>query len=158
MTNLAKAIVETYTHTTELYMQTSNTEGSADGWKHVDTLKWHAERKLKREIQDLEFWIPRQAEREAKAKYWAQTFRREYTGDEISTTKLEASIAKWKAEQFGLQVMQAELAAAREALKEMSGERYTSVTDKADVELPEDIASAFAEMEAMGKQDLAQAG
>ena len=60
MSNLVNAIVETYTNTTELYIRENNTTGREDGWRFVDTLRFHAERKLKREIQDLEFWISRQ--------------------------------------------------------------------------------------------------
>ena len=65
MSKLVNAIVETYTNGTELYITSDNLDkfATADGWKFVDTLQFHAERKLKREIQDLEFWIPRQSDR-----------------------------------------------------------------------------------------------
>ena len=45
--------------------------------------------------------------------------------------------------------MQAELAAAQAALYEMTGEKYTTIDDAVDAELPEDIASMMAEMDAM---------
>jgi len=151
MTKLIEAIVETYTNTTELYIRSNNLDrfAKADGWQVVDTLRFHCERKLKREIQDLEFWITRQADREANAKRWAQRDRKKFTGDEISTTNLQSSTAQWKAEQFGLQVIQAELAAAQEAFKKLTGAAYTSIEDKPDAELPEDIAAMFAEMDAL---------
>lgn len=151
MTNLINAIIETYTNPTELYIRTSNIDrfAGADGWKQVDTLKFHAERKLKREIQDLEFWIPKQADREATAKQWAQRYRKQFNGDEISTTNLTSSIASYKAEAFALAVMQSELAAAQVALKELTGATYTTVKDEADAELPAEIASVFAEMDAI---------
>lgn len=151
MSKLVNAIVETYTNGTELYITNDNLDkfATADGWKFVDTLQFHAERKLKREIQDLEFWIPRQSDREANAKRWATKYRSQFNGDEISTTKLKSSLAQWKAEAFGLEVMQAELAAAQAALFEMTGEKYTTIDDAVDAELPEDIASMMAEMDAM---------
>jgi hypothetical protein len=150
MTNLINAIVETYTNTTELYIRENNTTGKEDGWRFVDTLRFHAERKLKREIQDLEFWIPRQSDREANAKRWAQKYRSQYTGDEISTTNLKSSVAQWEAEAFGLRVMREDLAAAQAAYLEMTGVKYTSVESKPDAEIPEDIAATLAAMDAMG--------
>ncbi len=150
MTNLINAIVETYTNTTELYIRENNTTGKEDGWRFVDTLRFHAERKLKREIQDLEFWIPRQSDREANAKRWAQKYRSQYTGDEISTTNLKSSVAQWEAESFGLRVMREDLAAAQAAYLEMTGVKYTSVESKPDAEIPEDIAATLAAMDAMG--------
>jgi len=149
MTKLINAIVETYTNTTELYIRENNTTGKEDGWRFVDTLRFHAERKLKREIQDLEFWIPRQSDREANAKNWMQKYRKQYNGDEISTTNLQSSVAQYKAEAFALSVMQAELAAAQAAYKELNGGTYTSVEDKADAELPEELASMLAEIDAL---------
>jgi len=151
MTKIIDAIVETYTNTTELYIRGNNLDrfAKADGWQVVDTLRFHCERKLKREIQDLEFWISRQADREANAKRWMQRDRKKFTGDEISTTNLQASVAQYKAEQFGLQVIQAELVAAQEAYKKLTGAGYTSIEDKPDAELPEDIAAMFAEMDAL---------
>ena len=151
MTKLINAIVETYTNTTELYIRTNNLDrfAAADGWKQIDTLQFHAERKLKREIQDLEFWIPRQSDREANAKNWMQRYRKQYNGDEISTTNLQSSVAQYKAEAFALSVMQAELAAAQAAYKELNGGTYTSVEDKADAELPEELASMLAEIDAL---------
>ena len=150
MTNLINAIVETYTNTTELYIRENNTTGKEDGWRFVDTLRFHAERKLKREIQDLEFWIPRQSDREANAKRWAQKYRSQYTGDEISTTNLKSSVAQWEAESFGLRVMREDLAAAQAAYLEMTGVKYTSIESKPDAEIPEDIAATLAAMDAMG--------
>lgn len=149
MSKLVNAIVETYTNTTELYIRENNTTGREDGWRFVDTLRFHAERKLKREIQDLEFWISRQSDREANAKRWAQKYRSQYAGDEISTINLKSSVAQWEAEAFGLRVMQDELAAAQAALLEMTGEKYTSISDKPDAEIPEDIAATLAAMDAM---------
>lgn len=150
MTKLINAIVETYTNTTELYIRENNTTGKEDGWRFVDTLRFHAERKLKREIQDLEFWIPRQSDREANAKRWAQKYRSQYTGDEISTTNLKSSVAQWEAESFGLRVMREDLAAAQAAYLEMTGVKYTSIESKPDAEIPEDIAATLAAMDAMG--------
>jgi len=149
MSKLVNAIVETYTNTTELYIRENNTTGREDGWRFVDTLNFHAQRKLKREIQDLEFWIPRQADREANAKRWAQKYRSQYAGDEISTTNLKSSVAQWEAEAFGLRVMQDELAAAQAAFLEMTGTKYTSIEDAPDAEIPEDIAATLAAMDAM---------
>jgi len=153
MSNLVDAIVNTYTNTTELFIRSANNDrfAAADGWRVVDTLRFHAERKLKREIQDLEFWIPKQADREANAKRWANTYKAQYNGDEISTTNLTSAVAQWKAEAFGLSVMQNELQAAQAAYKELTGGHYTSVEDKPDAELPEDIASIFAEMDALSQ-------
>lgn len=150
MTKLINAIVETYTNTTELYIRENNTTGKEDGWRFVDTLRFHAERKLKREIQDLEFWIPRQSDREANAKRWAQKYRSQYTGDEISTTNLKSSVAQWEAEAFGLRVMREDLAAAQAAYLEMTGVKYTSIESKPDAEIPEDIAATLAAMDSMG--------
>jgi len=149
MTNLFKHIVETYTNPTELYFTEDNLSNGTDGWKHIDSLEFHCRRKLQREIEDLEFWIPRQADREAKAKYWANLYRKQHNGDEISTTNLEASAAKWKAESFGLRVMQSELAKMQKAYKKHFGMGYTTVSDKPDAEIPEKTAAIFAEMDAM---------
>ena len=154
MTNLINAIVETYTNTTELYIRENNTTGKEDWWRVVDTLRFHAERKLKREIQDLEFWIPRQSDREANAKRWAQKYRSQYTGDEISTTNLKSSVAQWEAESFGLRVMREDLAAAQAAYLEMTGVKYTSIESKPDAEIPEDIAATLAAMDAMGAANI----
>ncbi len=149
MTNLFKHIVETYTNPTELYFSTDNLTGDRDGWRHLDSLEYHCRRKLQREIEDLEFWIPRQADRESKAKYWANLYRKQYTGDEISTTNLEASAAKWKAEAFGLRVMESELAKMQKAYKKHFGMAYTTISDKPDAEIPEKIAATLAEMDAI---------
>lgn len=151
MSKLVNAIVETYTHQTELYIRTNNLDrfASADGWKQIDTLRFHAERKLKREIQDLEFWIARQAQREADAKLWAQRYKAQYNGDEISTTNFKSAVAKYKAEAFGLEVMKSELAAARAAIKEMTGADYTSIEEEPDAEMPDDVKDMMAEMEAI---------
>ena len=151
MSNLVKAIVETYTNPTELYIHSNNVDGKEDGWKHIDTLAFHARRKLEREIGDLEFWLPRQADREAKAQWWAKKYRKEYSGDEMTTTNLQASLASWKAEAFALRVMQAELASAQKAYKKMTGNSFTTVKEQPDAEIPEDIASTLAEMDAMSK-------
>lgn len=151
MSKLFNHIAETYTNPTELYFSTDNLTGDTDGWRHVDTLAFHMKRKVEREISDLEFWIPRQADRESKAKYWATKYRKEYTGDEISTQNLEASLASWKAEAFGLRVMQSELTKMQKAYKKYFGSEYTSIADKPDAEIPENIASALAEMDAMSK-------
>lgn len=149
MSNLVKAIVETYTNATELYFHEDNHSSSgADGWRQIDTLEFHCRRKLEREIQDLEFWIPRQADREAKAKYWAQRHKTAYSGDEISTTNLKASVARWKAEAFGLRVMQEELTAAQEAYKELFGAKFSSIEEVTE-DIPEDIASVMAELDAL---------
>lgn len=152
MSNLVKAIIETYTHTTELYIRNNNLDrfAKADGWQHVDTLRFHAERKLKREIQDLEFWISRQQQREADAKLWAQRYKAQFNGDEISTTNFQSSVAKYKAEAFGLRVMQDELAAARAAIKELTGADYTSIeAEMTDAEVPDDIKQLMADMDAL---------
>lgn len=149
MTKLAKAIVQTYTNPTELYIHSNNIDGKEDGWKHIDTLAFHARRKLEREIGDLEFWIPRQADREANAQRWAKKYRNQYNGDEISTTNLQSSLASWKAEAFGLRVMQAELASFQKAYKEMTGNSFTTVKDQPDAEMPEDIAATLKEMDAL---------
>tara|TARA_R100000084_G_scaffold101677_2_gene56912 strand:- start:117 stop:578 length:462 start_codon:yes stop_codon:yes gene_type:complete len=151
MTNLFKHIVETYTNPTELYFTEDNMSDGTDGWRHVDSLEYHCRRKLQREIEDLEFWIPRQADREAKAAYWANLYRKQYTGDEISTNNLKASAAKWKAEAFGLRVMESELAKMQKAYKKHFGMSYTSIKAQPDAEIPEDIASTLAEMDSLSK-------
>jgi len=151
MSYIIKAILDTYTHTTELYVTNNNLDrfAKADGWQTVDTLRYHAERKLKREIQDLEFWIPRQADQEATAKTWMNRYRASYSGDEISTNKLQSSMAKYKAEKFALTVMQAELASAKAAYKELTGATFTTIDDKPDAEMPDDIKAMFAELDAL---------
>ncbi len=151
MSQVIKAIVDTYTHTTELFVTNNNLDrfAKADGWQVVDTLKYHAKRKLEREIQDLEFWIPRQADQEATAKTWMNRYRASYSGDEISTNKLQSSMAKYKAEKFALTVMQSELAAAQAAYKELTGATFTTISDKPDAELPDDVKAMFSEMDAL---------
>ena len=150
MSNLVKAIVETYTNPTELYVRSSNTEGKADGWKHIDSLYFHAERKLRREIEDLEFWIPKQQDREAKAKKWAARDHSRCIGDEITTLNFKASLASAKAEQFALLVMQQELKAAQKAYKKLTGTQYTSVAANAiDGEMSEEMATLVAEFQAL---------
>ena len=151
MSKLFNYITETYTNPTELYFTEDNMSDGVDGWRHVDSLAFHCKRKLEREIEDLEFWIPRQADREAKAKYWANLYRKQYTGDEISTNNLKASAAKWKAEAFGLRVMESELAKLQKAYKKEFGLIYTSMTVQPDAEIPEDIASTLAEMDGLSK-------
>ena len=44
MSQVIKAIVDTYTHTTELFVTNNNLDrfAKADGWQVVDTLKFHA--------------------------------------------------------------------------------------------------------------------
>ena len=151
MSKIIQAIVDTYTHSTELYITTNNLDrhASNDGWKVIDTLKFHAERKLKREIQDLEFWISRQSERETTAKTWMNRYRNHFHGDEISTNNLQASVAKSKVESFALMLMQSELSEAQSAYKEMTGATYTSIESKPDAEMPDDIKAMFAELDAL---------
>jgi len=151
MSQIIKAILDTYTHTTELYVTNNNLDrfAKSDGWQIVDTLRYHAERKLKREIQDLEFWIPRQADQEANAKLWMQRYRASNVYDEISGNKAESSVAKYEAEKFSLTVMHAELAAAKAAYKELTGTNYTTISDKPDAEIPDNVKSTFARMDAL---------
>tara|TARA_Y100001937_G_C6984326_1_gene269211 strand:+ start:213 stop:671 length:459 start_codon:yes stop_codon:yes gene_type:complete len=150
MSSIVKAIVETYTNPTELYIRSSNTEGKSDGWQHIDSLYFHAERKLRREIEDLEFWIPKQQDREANAKRWAQRDKSRCVGDEISTLNFKASVASAKAENFALLVMQKELQAAQKAYKKLTGTQYTSVAANAvDGEMSEEMAAIVADFDAL---------
>lgn len=151
MSKIIQAIVDTYTHSTELYITTNNLDrfSKADGWQVVDTLRYHAERKLKREIQDLEFWIPRQSDQEATAKNWMNRAKASYRGDEISKNKLASSTAKSEAETFALTVMHSELAAAQAAYKELTGTTYTTISDKPDAELSDEEKALFARVDAL---------
>ena len=150
MSSIVKAIVETYTNPTELYVRSSITEGKSEGWYHQDSLYFHAERKLRREIEDLEFWIPKQQDREANAKRWSERDKKRCVGDEISTLNFKASVATWKAEQFALLVMEKELRAAQKAYQKLTGSSFTSIPANAiDGEMSEEMASIVAEFNAL---------
>jgi len=48
-----------------------------------------------------------------------------------------------------LRVMESELAKMQKAYKKHFGMAYTTISDKPDAEIPEDIASTLAEMDAI---------
>ena len=152
MSQFIEALVNNYTHTEELYITKDNLDRfeTNDGWQIVNTLQFHLVRKLKREIQDLEFWLPRQKTREATAKTNCQSAYDAYRGDEISTTNYKSRAAYYRAQKFATQMMQADLAAAQAAYKDITGASYTSIEQQQPVgDIPKDVKAMMDEMAAL---------
>lgn len=148
MSQFIQSLIDNYTHTEELYITKNNLDRfeTNDGWQIVNTLNFHLERKLKREIQDLEFWLPRQESREATAKTNCQSAHAAYRGDEISTTNYKSRAAFYRAQKFATQLMRTDLAAAQSAYKELTGASYTSIEQQPVEDIPEDVRIMMEEM------------
>ena len=149
--NIARDICNTFTHSTEVYFHEDNLSGKTDGWRHVDTMEFHRRILLERLIGHFEYWLPRQKDRESKAKYFAERYRGEYTpGNELAENNFRGAVARYQAEHMLTTTMQAELAQFQAAYKESFGKSYTS--QKATVidgDLPDDIATLMKSMDSM---------
>ena len=149
--NIANEICNIFTHNTEVYFHEDNLSGKTDGWRHVDTMEFHRRILLERMIGHFEYWLPRQKDRESKAKYFAERYRGEYTpGNELAENNFRGAVARYQAEHMLTTTMQAELAQFQAAYKESFGKSYTS--QKATVidgDLPDDIATLMKSMDSM---------
>lgn len=150
MSNLiAKSIVETLAHTTELYFHSSNTTGKVDQWEHVDTMQFMRKVTLERMISHFEFWLPKQQEREARALYFYERYKREFNQTEIAENNLRGAIARLKSERMNVAIVEAELRSLREQYNEEFGQIAEPDAPKAEGEIPEDLKSLMAEMDSL---------
>ena len=149
--DIARDICNIFTHNTEVYFHEDNLTGKGDGWQHVDTMEFHRRILLERMIGHFEYWLPRQKDRESKAKYFAERYRAEYTpGNELAENNFRGAVARYQAEHALTTNMQAELAKFQTAYKDSFGKSYTSQkTDVIDGDLPDDIATLMKSMDSM---------
>lgn len=149
--NIANEICNILTHNTEVYFHEDNLSGKTDGWRQVDTMEFHRRILLERMIGHFEYWLPRQKDREAKAKYFAERYRSEYTPDnELSENNFRGAVARYKGDHMLTMTMTDELAKFTAAYKESFGRSYTSLKATAiDGDLPDDIASLMSEMNSL---------
>ena len=150
-TNIANEICNIFTHNTEVYFHEDNLSGKTDGWRHVDTMEFHRRILLERMIGHFEYWMPRQKDRESKAKYFAERYRGEYTpGNELAENNFRGAVARYQAEHMLTTTMQAELAQFQQAYKDSFGKSYTSQKETViDGDLPDDIATLMKSMDSM---------
>lgn len=153
MTNVTKMITETYTNTQEIYMKSSNTTGTQDGWTQIDTLRFMRQMKLQQEIRFAEYWLPRQERRLDTQRGWVKHWLGRRNGDEISELNYQASKAQAQAEHHTVMFLQEQLRAAREAYSAEFEEEWSShVGNVAEVpEEPQAVSKAEkAELKALG--------
>jgi len=149
--NIGRDICTTFRNDTEVYFHEDNLSGKSDGWRQIDTMDFHRRILLERMISHFEYWLPRQTERENKAKYFADKYRSEYVKDnEMSENNFKGAVARYKSEYILTFNMQSELAKLQQAYKEDQGRSFTTIKPtQIDGDLPEDIATLMAEMNAM---------
>jgi hypothetical protein len=153
MTNITKAIIETYTNDQELYMRSSNTTGKSDGWRQVDTLRFMRQMKLQQEIRFAEYWLPRQETRLDSQRNWVKHWLERRNGDEISELNYQASKAQAQAEHHTVMFLQSQLDDARRAYSSEFEEEWTSHTGNVAPipEQPQELsAMEKAELKALG--------
>lgn len=151
--SVTTAIVETYSNLDEQFLRSSNTEGTADGWRQVDTLRFMRQMKLQQEIRFCEYWLPRAEKRLDTQRGWVKHWLRARNGDEISENNYQASKAQAQAELFTVTTLQAQLAEAQEAYRKDFGDGFSTspasnVPD--DGTEPELSKEERAELEALG--------
>ena len=152
MTNLiAESIVANLTHTTELYFHSSNTTGKVDGWEQADTLQFMRKVTLERMINHFEFWLPKQEEREAKALYFYERYKREFNQTEIAENNLRGAIARLKSERMNVAIVREELLALRCLYAkefDYNPDKFEGAP-KAEGEMPDDLKSLMAEVDSL---------
>ena len=149
---LGDYIVDTMTNWTDVYYHEDNlTGGDKDGWRSVDTMEFHKRIMLERMIGHYEYWLPKQADRESKAKYFADRYKAEYSPDsELSRNNFMGAVARYKGDHMLTTLMNAELANLQAAYKAQYDRSYSSLKAAAiDGDLPSDIAAMMKEMDAM---------
>jgi hypothetical protein len=149
--NMGRDICSTFRNETEVYFHEDNLSGKSDGWRQIDTMDFHRRILLERMISHFEYWLPRQTERENKAKYFADKYRSEYVKDnEMSENNFKGAVARYKSEYILTFNMQSELAKLQQAYKEDQGRSFTTIKPtQIDGDLPEDIATLMLEMKAI---------
>ena len=78
---LVNEIAETFTNISEQFIRSSNTEGTADGWRQVDTIRFMRQMKLQQEIRFCEYWLPRAEKRLDTQRGWVKHWLRARNGD-----------------------------------------------------------------------------
>ena len=149
---LGDYIVDTMTNWTDVYYHEDNlTGGDKDGWRSVDTMEFHKRIMLECMIGHYEYWLPKQADRESKAKYFADRYKAEYSPDsELSRNNFMGAVARYKGDHMLTTLMNAELANLQAAYKAQYDRSYSSLKAAAiDGDLPSDIAAMMKEMDAM---------
>lgn len=146
-TRIAESIVANLTHTTELYFHSSNTTGKVDGWEQTDTLQFMRKVTLERMINHFEFWLPKQQEREARAHYFYERYKREFNQTEIAENNLRGAIARLKSERMNVAIVAEELQSLHEQYNAEFGQIAEPDAPKAEGEIPEDLKSLMAEMD-----------
>lgn len=149
--DFGRDICNTFRNDTEVYFHEDNLSGKSDGWRQIDTMDFHRRILLERMISHFEYWLPRQTERESKAKYFADKYRSEYVkDDELSENNFKGAVARYKSEHMLTFNMQAELSKLQQAYKSDQGRSFTTIKPTAiDGDMPEDIAQLMAEMNAL---------
>ena len=149
---LGNYIANTMTNWEDIYYHEDNvTGGDNDGWRSVDTMDFHKRIMLERMIGHYEYWLPKQSDRESKAKYFADRYKAEYSSDsELSRNNFMGAVARYKGDHMLTTLMNAELANLQAAYKAQYDRSYSSLkTTAVDGDLPSDIAAMMKEMDAM---------
>ena len=150
---LVNEIAETFTNMSEQFIRSSNTEGTADGWRQVDTLRFMRQMKLQQEIRFCEYWLPRAEKRLDTQRGWVKHWLRARNCDEISENNYQASVAQSQAELFTVTTLKSLLSEAQAAYKADFGDGYsTAPTSNVldDGSQPEVSAEERAKLAALG--------
>ena len=149
---LGDYIADTMTNHEDVYFHEDNvTGGDKDGWRSVDTMEFHKRIMLERMIGHYEYWLPKQTDRESKAKYFAERYKAEYSPDsELSRNNFMGAVARYKGDHMLTTLMNAELANLQATYKDQFLRSYSSLKATViDGDLPSDIAAIMKEMDAM---------
>tara|TARA_R110002110_G_scaffold75004_1_gene198338 strand:+ start:812 stop:1444 length:633 start_codon:yes stop_codon:yes gene_type:complete len=149
---LGNYIANTMTNWEDIYYHEDNvTGGDNDGWRSVDTMDFHKRIMLERMIGHYEYWLPKQSDRESKAKYFADRYKAEYSSDsELSRNNFMGAVARYKGDHMLTTLMNAELANLKATYVAQFNRSYSSLKVTAiDGDLPSDVAALMKEMDSM---------
>lgn len=149
---LGDYIADTMTNHADIYYHEDNlSSDGSDGWRNVDTMDFHKRIMLERMIGHYEYWLPKQKDRESKAKYFAERYKAEYSADsELSRNNFMGAVARYKGDHMLTTLMNAELANLQATYKAQFDRSFTSLkTTQIDGDLPNDVALLMKEMNAM---------
>ena len=151
---IAQTIIETMCNETQVHRN--------GNWTQQDTLQFHRVKLLEKMLDQLS-WSAQQAEEYSeKQRDRVKLARARFSGDEISTTQLQAAIAEAQSASLNAHILNDTYAAISEAHTEDTGEEYIPYNRKRGSNLttggtaqaiPADIAAQLAEMGLEGDTD-----
>ena len=149
---LGNYICNTMTNHADIYYHEDNLSSDGnDGWRNVDTMDFHKRIMMERMIGHYEYWLPKQKDRESKAKYFADKYKAEYSSDsELSRNNFMGAAARYKGDHMLTTLMVAELANLQASFKEQYNRSFTSLkANQIDGDLPADVFALMKEMESL---------